>query len=73
MAIITLSQLIDERISFLKKQINPINKPELNSTFQIQIVVVVAISSVAQDLEKVETTIALKKAKLKNSKDVRDR
>jgi len=55
----------------LKEQINPINKPELNSTFQIQIVVV-AISSVAQDLEKVETTIALKKAKLKNSKDVQE-
>jgi hypothetical protein len=59
----------------LKEQINPINpinKPELNSSFQIQIVVVVAIRSVAQDLEKVETTIALKKAKLKNSKDVQE-
>jgi hypothetical protein len=69
MVIITLSQLIDERISPLKEQINPINKPELNSTFQIQID---AIRSVAQDLEKVETTIALKKAKLKNSKDVQE-
>jgi hypothetical protein len=56
----------------LKEQINPINKPELNSSFQIQIVVVVAIRSVAQDLEKVETTIALKKAKLKNRKDVQE-
>jgi hypothetical protein len=69
MVIITLSQLIDERIPPLKEQINPINKPELNSTFQIQID---AIRSVAQDLEKVETTIALKKAKLKNSKDVQE-
>jgi len=60
MIIITLSQLIDERIPLLKEQTNPINKPELNSTFQIQID---AIRSVAQDLEKVETTIALKKAK----------
>jgi ABC-type Mn2+/Zn2+ transport system ATPase subunit len=32
----------------------------------------VTISSVAQDLEKVETTIALMKAKLKNSKDVQE-
>jgi hypothetical protein len=57
----------------LKEQINPINKPELNSSFQIQIVVVVvAIRSVAQDLEKVETTIALKEAKLKNRKDVQE-
>jgi hypothetical protein len=52
------------------EQINPINKPELNSTFQIQILV--AISSVAQELEKVETIIELKKAKLKNTKDVQE-
>lgn len=61
----------DGRISLLREQINPTNKPELNCTFQIQIVVV-AIRSVAQDLEKVETTIALKKAKLKNSKDIQE-
>jgi septal ring factor EnvC (AmiA/AmiB activator) len=41
----------------------------INSTFQIQID---TIRSVTQDLEKVETTIAIKKAKLKNSKDVQE-
>jgi hypothetical protein len=29
--------IIDERISFLKEQINLNNKPEVNSTFQLQI------------------------------------
>jgi hypothetical protein len=37
MVIVTLQQVIDERISFLKEQINPNNKPQVNSTFQIQI------------------------------------
>jgi hypothetical protein len=50
MVIVTLQQMIDERISFLKEQINPNNKPEVNSTFQIQIN---AIRSV-DDMEKVE-------------------
>jgi hypothetical protein len=30
----TLQQIIDERISFLKEQINPQNKSEENKTFQ---------------------------------------
>jgi hypothetical protein len=34
----TLQQMIDDKISLLREQINPNNKPELNSTFQIQIV-----------------------------------
>jgi hypothetical protein len=33
----TLQQIIDERISFLKEQINPQNKSEENRTFQLQI------------------------------------
>lgn len=37
MVIETLQQIIDERISFLKEQINPNNKPEVNTTFQLQI------------------------------------
>jgi phosphoserine aminotransferase len=45
MVITTLQQVIDERISFLKEQINPNNKPEVNITFQIQIN---AISSAAE-------------------------
>jgi hypothetical protein len=67
MVIIILRQVIDERISFLKEQINPNNKPELNSTFQIQID---AIRSAADDLENVEALVNQKKAQLKNSKDV---
>jgi hypothetical protein len=70
MVIITLQQIIDERISFLKEQINPNNKPEVNSTFQIQIN---AIRSAAdEDLENVEAIIKQKKAQLKNSKDVHE-
>jgi hypothetical protein len=67
MVIVTLQQIIDERISFLKEQINQDNKPEVNSTFQLQID---AIRSVDDDIEKVEFIIKEKKALLKNSKDV---
>ncbi|HZB00247.1 MAG TPA: hypothetical protein VE308_04405 [Nitrososphaera sp.] len=69
MVIITLQQIIDEKISFLREQINPNNKPELNSTFQIQID---TIRSAAQDLENVESIIMQKKEVLKNSKDVKE-
>jgi hypothetical protein len=69
MVIITLQQTIDERISFLREQINPNNKPEVNNTFQIQIG---AVRSAAQDLENVETVIKQKKAQLKNSKEVHE-
>jgi hypothetical protein len=66
MVIVTLQQVIDERISFLIEQINQDNKPEVNRTFQVQID---AIRSV-DDLEKIEFIIKEKKALLKNSKDV---
>lgn len=69
MVIIILQQIIDERISFLKEQINPNNKPEENSTFQIQID---TIRSAAQDLENVEVLIKQKKAQLKNSIDAHE-
>jgi hypothetical protein len=67
MVIITLQQIIDERISFLKEQINPENKPQVNKTFQLQID---AIRSAADNLEKVESIILRKKTLLKNSKDI---
>jgi hypothetical protein len=69
--ITTLQQIIDERISFLKEQINhDENKPEVNKTFQIQID---AIRSAADnDIEKVESIIIQKKTLLKNSKDVHE-
>jgi hypothetical protein len=66
MVIVTLHQIIDERISFLKEQINQDNKPQVNRTFQLQID---AIRSV-DDMEKVEVIIMQKKALLKNSCDV---
>ena len=69
MVIITLQQIIDERISFLKEQINPNNKPQINSTFQLQID---AIRSAADDLEKVEAIIKQRRSVLKNSKDVNE-
>ena len=69
MIVVTLQQVLDERISFLKEQINPTNKPQVNSTFQIQID---AIRYAAQDLEKVEPLIMQKKELLKNSIDVHE-
>jgi hypothetical protein len=66
---LTLHQMIDERVSFLKEQINPNNKPQVNSTFQLQID---AIRSVDDDIEKVETIISRKRTLLKNSKDVHE-
>ena len=70
MAIKTLQQTIDERISFLREQINPQNKPEMNSTFQIQIDAI--RSAATDDLEKVEAIITQKKELLKNSKDIQE-
>lgn len=69
MVIVTLQQVIDERISFLREQINPNNKPELNSTFQTQID---TIRFAAHDLENVESIIKQKKAQLRDSKDVHE-
>jgi hypothetical protein len=66
--ITTLAQIIDERISFLKELINyDENKPEVNSTFQLQID---AIRSVDDDIELLEPIILQKKALLKNSKEM---
>ena len=64
----TLQKTIEEGISFLKEQITLQNKPEVNSTFQLQID---AIRSV-DDIEKVEAIILHKKAILKNSKDIHE-
>ena len=62
----TLQQIIDERVSFLREQINPNNKPEVNSTFQIQINAIRSID----DIEKLEFIVSEKKALLENSKDI---
>ena len=65
----TLQQIIDERISFLKEQINPANKPEVNKTFQIQIDSIRSAAA-TNNIEKVESLILQKNEQLKNSKDV---
>jgi hypothetical protein len=68
--ITTLQQIIDERISFPKEQPNhDENKPELNSTFQLQID---AIRSVDDDIELIEPIILQKKALLKNSEEMHE-
>jgi hypothetical protein len=54
MVIVTLQQIIDERISFLEEQINQDKKPEVNRTFQLQID---AIRSVDDHIERVESII----------------
>ena len=71
MVTVTLQQMIDERISFLKEQINPENKIEvINSTFQLQIDAIRSVDN--HDIEKVEFIIKEKKTLLKNSKDVHE-
>src|SRR3712207_3957181 len=70
----TLQQLVDERISFLKEQINPRNKPEENKTFQLQMDAIRSATATAADgdIEAVEAMIAEKKALLKNSEDIQE-
>jgi len=70
MVIITLQQVIDERVSFLKEQINPENKPQVNRMFQIQIEAIRSVDDYTKD--KVESIIKQKKAQLKNSQDVHE-
>jgi hypothetical protein len=65
----TLQQVVDERISFLKEQISPLNKPEENRTFQLQIEAIRSAVN-AGDIEEVEAIIAEKNALLKNSNDI---
>jgi hypothetical protein len=66
---LSLQQIIDERISFLKEQINhDENKPEVNSTFQLQIDVIGSIDYI----EQVGSIILQKKTQLKNSKEVHE-
>ena len=70
--ITTLQQIIDERISFLKELINyDENKPEVNSTFQLQIDAIRSVDD-DYDIELIEPIILQKKALLKNSKDVHE-
>ena len=69
--ITTLQQIIDERISFLKEQTNhDENKPEVKSTFQLQIDAIRSVDD--YDIELIEPIILQKKALLKNSKEMHE-
>jgi hypothetical protein len=69
--ITTLQQIIDERIAFPKEQPNhDENKPELNSTFQLQIDAI--RSGDDDDIELIEPIILQKKALLKNSEEMHE-
>jgi hypothetical protein len=46
----TLQQIVDERISFLKEQVNNGNRPEENKTFQLQIDAIRSVDD--DDIEK---------------------
>jgi regulatory protein YycI of two-component signal transduction system YycFG len=71
MVIITLSQLIDEKISPLKELMNhKNNKPQVNRTYQTQIDIIKSIDD--YNIENVESIISRKKQLLKNSKDIKE-
>jgi hypothetical protein len=63
-----LRQIVDERISFLKEQINQEKKSEVNKAFLLQ---VEAIRS-ADNIEKIESIISQKKIQLKNRQYVHE-
>jgi len=70
MIIVTLSQIIDEKISLLKELMNHTNKPQVNDTYQIQIDTIKSIDD--YDLQKVESIIFQKKELLVISKDTHE-
>ncbi len=59
-----------KEIPSFSEQIKTNNKPEINSTFQIQIEAIRSIDDYTKD--KVEALITQKKNLLKNSKDVHE-
>ena len=61
-----LDQEINERVSFLKEQINPQNKPLVNQAFEIQIETL----RNTDYRERVALVILQKKKQLENAKDV---
>ena len=58
-----LEKVINERVSFLKEQVNAQNKPLVNRAFEIQIQ---TLRNTDPDPEKVELLILLKKHELKH-------
>jgi hypothetical protein len=70
MVVITLSKLIDEKILLLQELMNANNKPQVHSTYQIQIDAIRSIDD--YDLQKVASTILQKKELLIISKDIQE-
>jgi hypothetical protein len=70
MVVITLSKLIDEKILLLQELMNANNKPQVHSTYQIQIDAIRSIDD--YDLQKVESIILQKKQLLIISKDIEE-
>jgi hypothetical protein len=62
-----IDDVIMERIAFLREQVRSDNKPEINDTFQHQINILESV-----DLEKLDKSILMRKAHLKQIKDVRE-
>jgi hypothetical protein len=60
-----LDQVVNERVSFLKEQINPQNKPIVNRAFEIQIQTLRSA-----DVERVALLILQTKKRLENAKDM---
>ena len=61
----TLEKAVNERVSFLKEQINPQNKPLVNRAFEIQIATIRNA-----DPEKVAIRILQKQKQLENARDM---
>ena len=62
---IGLDQAVNERVSFLKEQINPNNRPLVNQAFEVQIQTLREA-----DREKVALLILQKQKQLENAKDM---
>ena len=62
----SLEQAINERVSFLKEQINPQNKPLVNRAFEIQI----ATIRNADNIEKVAIRILQKQKQIEKARDM---
>jgi hypothetical protein len=60
-----LDKVINERVSFLKEQINPNNRPVVNRAFEIQIQTLRNA-----DVEKIALLILQKKKQLESTKDM---
>jgi hypothetical protein len=60
-----LDKVINERVSFLKEQINPENKPLVNRTFELQIETIRNA-----DTERVAILILKKQKELENAREM---